>query len=83
MTYYEFSISSSPYQVALTVTEGMELARRQENTCQVTLYYMSDNYFVELYRDTRTGEFAKLRTFKHSALLERYVSQLQLPEWLA
>jgi hypothetical protein len=83
MTYYEFNVSSSSYQIALTVTEGVELARRQENTCQATLYYMPDNFFVELHRDTRTGEITKMRSFKHSTLLERYVSQLQLPEWLA
>jgi hypothetical protein len=83
MTYYEFTVSASSYQIALTITEGEELARRRENTCEVTLYYMPDNFFVELHRDTRTDGIAKLRSFKHSPLLERYVSQLKLPEWLA
>jgi hypothetical protein len=82
MTYYDFSTSPPPYQLALTITSGLELARRQENVCQVTLYYMPDNFFVELHRDMRSDEIAQLRSFKHSALLERYVSQLKLPEWL-
>jgi hypothetical protein len=83
MTYYEFNTAPVSYQLALTITDGLELALRQENTCHVTLYYLPDNFFVELHRDTRSQELAKLRIFKHPAFLARYVSHLKLPNWFA
>jgi hypothetical protein len=82
MTYYEFSTASTSYQVALILTDGLTLAQRHENAFHVTLYYMPDNFFVELYRDTRSTELAKMYCFKHSAPLERYVSHLKIPAWL-
>jgi hypothetical protein len=79
MTYYEFTISPVSYQIAFTVTEGIELAHRQEDAYDVALYYLTDNFFVELYRMSRTNEVTRMRSFKEPVWLERYAGNVQFP----
>jgi hypothetical protein len=82
MTYYEFTISPVSYQIAIILTEGVELAHRQEGPFEVTLYYLPDNFFVEVYRESWTDVMAKIRSFKEAVELERYASRIKLPGWL-
>jgi hypothetical protein len=79
MTYYEFSISPVSYQIALTIADGIEIAQRQEEAYDVKLYYLPDNFFVELYHTRYTNVTTKMRSFKEPVWLEQYASNVQLP----
>jgi hypothetical protein len=83
MTLSQFHVLPPEMQLRHVLAHGHYLAQRCEQGSRMNLYYLPNQYcgfFAEIGIDEEQEEFRVLRSFRHSALLEAYVSGLQLPD---
>lgn len=80
MTLYEFNSLDEMEQIEV-VWDAVKIAERNEGDIDISLY-AQDDFYIEVHHDRVVKVYRKIRTFKNSGPLEKYLPGIDISELL-
>ena len=81
MTMFDFLLLPENEQLDILYSEGVYLSKRIAETIPVVLYQIEDFYVEVFYKEYRRY-IQRIRCFKSTSLLDPYLEQIQLTQWV-
>lgn len=77
MDNYEFNVLPLKEQITYTKAHGTFLAARPDKDHVIQLFHL-EKFFVEMWYNSESGKFDKVRSFKSRKCLEPYLEDISL-----